>query len=99
VIVSNPPYIACEEKTTLMPEVRDFEPALALFAGADGLDCYRALIPAAKGLLKNSGTLLVEVGVGQAAAVAELFAVAGYAEIFTNRDLAGIERVVAGRKS
>ena len=99
VIVSNPPYIAVEEKATLMPEVRDFEPGLALFAGADGLDCYRALIPAAKAQLKNSGTLLVEVGAGQATAVAELFAAAGYAEIFTSRDLAGIERVVAGQKS
>lgn len=98
VIVSNPPYIASGEKTTLMPEVRDFEPHLALFAGADGLDCYRALIPAAKAALKDSGTLLVEVGAGQATAVAELFAVAGYTEIFTRRDLAGIERVVAGRK-
>jgi release factor glutamine methyltransferase len=99
VIVSNPPYIAVGEQATLMPEVRDFEPALALFAGADGLDCYRALIPAAKALLKSPGTLLVEVGAGQAAAVAELFAVAGFAEICTSRDLAGIERVVAGRKS
>lgn len=98
VIVSNPPYIAIGEQTTLMPEVRDFEPALALFAGDDGLDCYRALIPAARAALRNSGTLLVEVGAGQAAAVAELFAVAGYADIFTNRDLAGIERVVGGRK-
>lgn len=98
VIVSNPPYIAIGEKATLMPEVRDFEPSLALFAGDDGLDCYRALIPAAKVALKRSGTLLVEVGASQATAVADLFAVAGYAEIFTSRDLAGIERVVAGRK-
>ena len=97
IIVSNPPYIAVGEQTTLMPEVRDFEPHLALFAGDDGMDCYRALIPAAKGALKNTGYLLVEVGSGQAAAVAELFAVAGYADIFTNRDLAGIERVVGGR--
>ncbi len=99
VIVSNPPYIAVGEQATLMPEVRDFEPHLALFAGDDGLDCYRALIPAAKGALKNSGYLLVEVGAGQAAAVAELFVIAGYVEIFTNRNLAGIERVVGGRKS
>ncbi|PKN12880.1 MAG: peptide chain release factor N(5)-glutamine methyltransferase [Deltaproteobacteria bacterium HGW-Deltaproteobacteria-4] len=99
VIVSNPPYIAIGEKATLMPEVRDFEPALALFAGEDGLDCYRALIPAARGALKSSGILFVEVGAGQAEAVAELFAIAGYVEIFTNRDLAGIDRVVAGRKA
>lgn len=99
VIVSNPPYIAVGEEPTLMPEVRDFEPHLALFAGADGLDCYRALIPAAMTRLKTSGFLLVEVGVNQAAAVAELFAAAAYQEIFTRRDLAGIERVVAGKKA
>ena len=99
VIVANPPYIAVGEKQTLMPEVRDFEPALALFAGHDGLDCYRALIPAAMTRLKSPGTLLVEVGSGQAPAVAELFALAGYEEISLTRDLAGIERVVAGRKS
>ena len=98
-IVSNPPYIAVGEKATLMPEVRDFEPHLALFAGNDGLDCYRALIPTAKALLKSSGFLLVEVGAGQATAVAELFALAGYEEISTTCDLAGIERVVAGRKA
>lgn len=98
VVVSNPPYIAVGEQATLMPEVRNFEPSLALFAGDDGLDCYRALIPAAKTALKSSGYLLVEVGAGQATAVAELFAVAGYGEICTSRDLAGIERVVAGRK-
>lgn len=99
VIVSNPPYIAIGEQATLMPEVRDFEPTLALFAGNDGLDCYRALIPAANAALKSSGTLLVEVGAGQAKAVTELFTVAGYAELFTSRDLAGIERVVGGRKT
>lgn len=99
VIVSNPPYVGIGEQATLMPEVRDFEPALALFAGNDGLDCYRALIPAARGALKSSGILVVEVGAGQAAAVAELFAIAGYVEIFTRRDLAVIERVVGGRKS
>lgn len=97
VIVSNPPYIAVGEKGALMPEVRDFEPHLALFAGDAGLDCYRALVPAAVALLKDSGYLLVEVGAGQTAAVAELFALAGYNEIFTRRDLAGIERVVGGR--
>lgn len=99
VIVSNPPYIAMGEKATLMPEVRDFEPALALFAGHDGLDCYRALIPAAKMLLQSPGYLLVEIGSSQAAAVAELFAFAGYEDIWITRDLAGIERVVAGRKN
>lgn len=98
VIVSNPPYIAQGEMAGLMPEVRDFEPHLALVAGADGLDCYRALIPSAREQLHAGGWLLVEVGAGQSAAVHEFFAAAGYSDIFTSRDLAGIERVVGGQK-
>lgn len=97
-IVSNPPYIAAGEMAGLMPEVRDHEPELALVAGADGLDCYRALVPGAAAQLAAGGWLLVEVGAGQAPAVRELFAAAGYADIFTANDLAGIERVVGGRK-
>ena len=98
-IVSNPPYIATGEMPTLMPEVRDFEPSLALVAGADGLDCYRALVPAAWLQLNSGGWLLVEVGAGQAPAVSALFVTAGYHECFTACDLAGIERVVGGRKA
>ena len=78
--------------------VREFEPSLALVAGDDGLDCYRGLIPQGAAQLAPGGWLLVEVGAGQAVAVRELFAAAGYNDIFTSRDLAGIERVVGGRK-
>lgn len=97
-IVSNPPYIAQGEMAGLMPEVRDFEPHLALLAGRDGLDCYRVLIPRGHALLSNGGWLLVEVGAGQAAAVRELFVESGYVGITSVCDLAGIERVVGGRK-
>ena len=97
-IVSNPPYIAEAEIPTLMPEVRDYEPRLALRAGMDGLDCYRTLIPAAREQLKSAGWLLVEVGAGQADAVLALFSTAGYEETFVAHDLAGIDRVVSGRK-
>lgn len=97
-IVSNPPYIASGEMAGLMPEVRDYEPQLALVAGADGLDCYRALVPQGLSVLVPGGWLLVEIGAGQAPAVRELFVAAGYTEIFTSRDLAGIERVVGGQK-
>ena len=72
---------------------------LALVAGADGLDCYRALVPAAWSQLCAGGWLLVEVGAGQAPAVSALFVTAGYHECFTACDLAGIERVVGGRKA
>jgi len=97
-IVANPPYIPSRELATLMPEVRDFEPQLALDGGVDGLDAYRALARQAGAILTAAGWLLVEVGSGQAAAVKELFAGAGLTESFAARDLAGIERVVGGRK-
>jgi release factor glutamine methyltransferase len=97
-IVANPPYIPSGELAALMPEVRDFEPRLALDGGSDGLDAYRALALQADQVLTPGGWLLVEVGIGQAPAVQALFAGAGLAEIFISRDLAGIERVVGGRK-
>ncbi len=97
-VVANPPYIPSGELVTLMPEVRDFEPHLALDGGSDGFDAYRALARQADAVLAPGGWLLVEVGIGQAAAVQELFARAGLTEIFVSRDLAGIERVVGGRR-
>jgi len=97
-IVANPPYIPSAELATLMPEVRDFEPPLALDGGSDGLDAYRALARQAEAMLAPGGWLLVEVGIGQAAAVEKMFVSAGLAEIFISHDLAGIERVVGGRK-
>lgn len=98
-IVANPPYIPSGEHASLMPEVRDFEPRLALDGGADGLDAYRALARQADNVLAQDGWLLVEVGIGQAAAVRELFAGAGLVDLFTARDLAGIERVVGAKKA
>ena len=97
-IVANPPYIPAAEMVTLMPEVRDFEPALALCGGADGLENYRRLACQAPVLLCPGGWLLVEVGVGQAPAVEKLFAEAGLAEVYNREDYAGIPRVVGGRR-
>jgi len=98
-IVANPPYIPSGELAALMPEVRDYEPRLALDGGADGLAAYRAITAQAAGVLAPGGWLLMEVGFDQAAAVRALCAAAGLAELFVARDLAGIERVVGGRKS
>jgi release factor glutamine methyltransferase len=98
-LVANPPYIAHDDLATLMPEVRDYEPSLALDGGNDGLAAYRTLAGQAGTVLAPGGWLLVEVGIGQAAAVQKLFGTAGLTELFSARDLAGIERVVGGRKS
>jgi len=95
-VVSNPPYIPSADIPGLMPEVRDFEPHLALDGGSDGLDAYRALARQAGQLLQPGGWLLVEVGFDQAAAVSKLWEQAGLTEIFVRRDYAGIERVVGG---
>lgn len=97
-IVSNPPYIAEGELAGLMPEVRDFEPRQALAGGEDGLDCYRHLAGQAPHLLVSGGWLLVEVGLGQAAAVKDLFTAVGLDQTFLRKDYAGIPRVVGGQK-
>lgn len=97
-VVSNPPYIPTADIDRLEPEVRDFEPRGALDGGADGLDAYRSLVPAAPAWLNDGGWLLVEVGIGQAEVVAQMFKESGFSETFTARDPGGIERVVGGRR-
>ena len=96
-VVSNPPYIPSADLAALMPEVRQFEPLLALDGGADGLSAYRLLAVQARALLKPGGWLLLEVGINQAAAVTELLRAAGLVEIFTRADYAGVARVVGGQ--
>ena len=95
VIVSNPPYVAEGD-----PHLADleFEPALALASGADGLDALRAIVAGAPAHLAPGGWLLVEHGATQGAAVRELFAKAGFADVETRRDLAGHERATGGRR-
>ena len=98
VIVSNPPYIPSGDIAALQPEVRK-EPLPALDGGPDGLALIRRLIADAPPLLAPDGALILEVGAGQAPTVATLFATDGrYAAATITKDLAGIERVVAGRK-
>ena len=98
-IVSNPPYIPTADIDALEPEVRDFDPRGALDGGPDGLGVYRALIPAAPGHLNPDGWLLVEVGIGQAPAVVELFRrSADYDPPVTACDPGGVERVVGARR-
>jgi release factor glutamine methyltransferase len=98
-IVANPPYIPSGDIAGLAREVRDHDPRLALDGGADGLDAYRALAPEIARLLAPTGRFFLEVGAGQAQAVAGLAAAAGLVDLATHRDLAGIERVVSGGRA
>lgn len=97
VIVSNPPYIATEEIETLMPEVRDMEPRMALDGGEDGLFFYRKIVAASKQYLNPGGRLLFEIGCGQGKDVAEMMEAAGFGEVQVKKDLAGLDRVVSGK--
>jgi release factor glutamine methyltransferase len=95
VIVSNPPYIGLVEEATLEPEVREWEPRTALFAGETGLDVVRELVADAPHHLAPGGLLALEIGAGQADQVAALIgAVSGFAEPVVRRDLAGRNRIV-----
>lgn len=94
-ILSNPPYIAEVELPTLMPEVRDWEPRLALTPGPDGLAFFRLLAASAPDLLLPGGLLGVEVGAGQAPAVAAMFWESGLS-VTVYHDGGGIERAVIG---
>ncbi len=95
-VMSNPPYIASAVIDTLDPEVRDFEPRLALDGGADGLAPYPHLIAEAQRLLKPGGTAVFEIGYDQGAAVLSLAQAAG-ARVQLRQDLAGRDRAVVCR--
>ena len=94
-IVSNPPYITSAVVETLAPEVRDFDPRLALDGGPDGLAPYRIIAAEADAWLKPNGHVLVEIGHDQGAAVSALFLEAGFDDVSIHRDLAGLDRVVS----
>jgi release factor glutamine methyltransferase len=96
-IVTNPPYVAERERDALSPDVRDYEPSLALFGGNDGLDVIRALVPHAARALRRGGWLVMEIGQGQAAAIEDIVRHAGFDWLGTRNDLAGIPRVVVAR--
>jgi release factor glutamine methyltransferase len=96
-VVSNPPYVRDDKRASLAPEILEYEPASALFAGPDGLDVIRRLVPAAGE--SRARFVALEVGAGQAPVVAGLVRDAGFDEVDSRRDLAGIERVVVGRRA
>ena len=96
-IVSNPPYVARGDIASLSPEVRDYDPTVALDGGTDGLDGYRAIAADAKSLLAQGGRLIVELGMGQETAVRALFTKAGLAVADAHDDLAGIPRALSAK--
>ena len=96
-IVSNPPYIPTNELETLQKEVK-LEPRLALDGGEDGLNFYRRIISESPRFLAESGILAVEIGINQASAVKNLFEAANFFDVEIFKDLAGLERIVAGKK-
>lgn len=98
-IVSNPPYVSRRDAVSLSPEVRHHEPDLALFAGGDGLDVYRRLLPEARYEIAAEGRLILEVGIDQASRVSELAAKAGWELERIDRDLQGIERTLTLKPS
>ena len=95
-VLCNPPYVADSDQATLAPEITRHEPPGALFAGGDGLTVIRRLVPEAAAT--RAALLALEVGLGQAETVDALMRGAGFTDVQARRDLAGIERVVVGRR-
>ena len=98
VIVSNPPYVSSEEMQELQPEIRDYEPASALYGGKDGLDFYRRIIHDSPYYLAAGGYILMEMGYGQAGRIKELIESENkFINIEITKDMAGIGRTISAR--
>ena len=97
-ITCNPPYIRRDVIPTLMPEVQEYEPVLALDGGEDGLDYYRRLMDGVGTFLRENGHIICEIGYDQGEDVAELMREAGLVDVMVKQDLAGLDRIVIGRK-
>jgi release factor glutamine methyltransferase len=98
-VVTNPPYVPSGEINSLMPEVRDHDPVLALDGGPDGLDFYRVLANGLRSRLQAQGAVMMEFGYGQAAAIAEIFSLAGWGKGEVIRDYSGCERIFIAQGS
>jgi release factor glutamine methyltransferase len=99
VITCNPPYVSETEYEALEKNVKDYEPRLALHAGADGLDFYRRIAAKVDGYVKSDGVLLLEIGYQQGEAVRELFERSGlFAEVRTEKDINRNDRIIVAQK-
>lgn len=96
ILVSNPPYIRSAVVDTLMPEVKDYEPRIALDGEEDGLVFYRRILSDCKKNLKKGGMLFFEIGYDQAEAVKGMMEQAGFLEVTVKKDFGGLDRVVFG---
>ena len=97
IVLSNPPYVGEDDLFTLEPDVRNFEPVLALSGGKDGLDCIRKIASQAKRVLKNGGWCILEVGAGQSEWALEILEQSGFNYISFAKDLSGRERVIKAK--
>lgn len=97
-VASNPPYVATGDQSALMEEVRAYEPAVALYAGADGLSQIRFLIQEAAACLKPGGWFLMEFGLGQGAAIMDMIDESVWADASFLEDLRGVQRVLKVRR-
>jgi release factor glutamine methyltransferase len=97
-VVSNPPYIGRKEKETLMREVREHEPEIALYGGEEGYELYADLIAQAAQILKPGGLLVLELGHDSLPAVQPLLDLPSWTNVGVTRDLAGIDRVIAAER-
>lgn len=95
-IISNPPYICSTDILTLDSSVRDYEPIWALDGGEDGYKFYKAIIKHWKSVLRPGGSILFEVGEGQASYVMEMLLSAGFSSVDTRKDTLGTDRAVIG---
>ena len=91
-VVCNPPYVEAGEVSALMPEVAHYEPVVALSGGRDGLDCYRLLADQLPDLLANHGKVCLEIGLGQASSVTDIFSKSGLQQCGEKKDLSGVVR-------
>ncbi|MBI3934358.1 MAG: peptide chain release factor N(5)-glutamine methyltransferase [Acidobacteria bacterium] len=98
-VVSNPPYVSTQDSGNVMPEVSQYEPPAAVFAGESGLEAYARLIPQAAEALPEGGALVLELGYDVEEGVRKLLASGTWVEIAWRRDLAGITRVVSARRA
>lgn len=97
IIVSNPPYIPTGEINSLMPEVREHEPLLALDAGEDGLEFYRRISAESKKHLNKGGYIFYEIGYNQGEDVKLILTTEGFSDVIVRKDLSGLNRVVSAR--